>query len=273
MPDREGREALASEPRDLDGLVEGAVNLRDLGGLRTRDGAQVRPRRLLRSGLMHAITEAGLGTLRDTLGIRTVIDFRDPGEREQDGLVDWARHGVTALHLPPLSDAAFVAQQRAVAGERAAAWKASAPGGGFERAMYRDLVRGDTGRRAYRAFLERLADPATGPTVFHCSGGRDRTGIAAALALTVLGVDEVLICEDYRVSGEQLRPHTRHFVEQLATFGLTEPQWLQLVQCGAATMAGLLDDLRAEYGSPMGYVEAIGVGVETVAKIRGALLR
>lgn len=270
MPDREGREARG--PRDLDGLVEGAVNLRDLGGLRTRDGATIRPRRLLRSGLMHAITQSGLATLRETLGIRTVIDFRDAGEREQDGLVDWARHGVTALHLPPLSEAAFAAQQRAVSGEQAAAWMASGPGGGLDRALYRDLVTGDTGRRAYRVFLERLADPATGPTVFHCSGGRDRTGIAAALALTVLGVDEAVICEDYRLSGEQLRPHTRHFVEQLATFGLTEPAWLKIVQCRAATMAGFLDDLRAEYGSPMGYVEAIGVRSETVTAIRAALL-
>lgn len=259
-------------PRNLDGLVEGAVNLRDLGGLQTRDGAKIRPRRLLRSGLMHAITEAGRDTLRDTLGIRTVIDFRDAGERHQDGLVDWTPHGVTALHLPPLSEAAFAAQQRAVSGEQAVAWKASGSGGGLDRALYRDLVGSDTGRRAYRAFLQRLADPATGPTVFHCSGGRDRTGIAAALALTVLGVDEAVICEDYRLSGEQLRPHTRHFVEQLATFGLTEPEWLKLVQCRAATMAGFLDDLRAGYGSPMGYVEAIGVRSDTVASIRTALL-
>ncbi|MDE0349982.1 MAG: tyrosine-protein phosphatase [Gammaproteobacteria bacterium] len=272
MPDSEGSEALGPGSRDLDGLVEGAVNLRDLGGLRTRDGARIRPRRLLRSGLMHAITEAGLATLRDTLGIRTVIDFRDPGERAEDGLVDWRRHGVTALHLPPLSEAAFAAQQRAVSGEQAAAWKASQPGGGLDRALYRHLVNGDTGRHAYRVFLERLADPATGPTVFHCSGGRDRTGIAAALALTVLGVDEAVICEDYRLSGDQLRPHTHHFVEQLATFGLTESQWFKLIQCRAATMAGLLDDLRAGFGSPIAYVEEIGVGSDTVAAIRAALL-
>ena len=108
--------------------------------------------------------------------------------------------------------------------------------------------------------------------MFHCSGGRDRTGIAAALALTVLGVEEAVICEDYRLSGEQLRPHTRHFVEQLAMFGLTEPEWLKLVECRAATMAGFLDDLRGEYGSALGYVEAIGVGSETVTAIRVALL-
>ena len=272
MSDHEGRDGRTLGSRDLDGVVEGAVNLRDLGGLPTRDGAKIRPHRLLRSGLMHAITEAGLATLRDTLGVRTVIDFRDPREREEDGLVDWARLGVTARHLPPLSDAAFVAQQRVVSGEQAAAWQASRPGGGLDRALYRDLVSGDAGRHAYRAFLERLADPGTGPTVFHCSGGRDRTGIAAALALTVLGVDEAVICEDYRLSGEQLRPHTRHFAEQLATFGLTEPQWFKLIECRTATMAGFLDDLRAEHGSPMGYVEAIGVGSETVEAMRAALL-
>ena len=267
---REGPHEAAS--RSLDDIVEGAVNLRDLGGLPTRDGARIRPRRLLRSGLMHAITPAGLATLRDTLGVRTVIDFRDPGEREQDGLVDWARHDVTDLHLPPLSEAAFLAQQRAVSGEQAAARKALGPGGGLERELYRDLVGSDAGRRAYRAFLERLADPATGPAVFHCSGGRDRTGVAAALVLSVLGVDEAVICEDYRLSGEQLRPHTRHFVEQLATFGLTEGQWLQLVRCRAETMAGFLEDLRSEYGSPMGYVEAIGVPDAAVESIRARLL-
>ena len=170
--------------RDLDAVVQGAVNLRDLGGLPTRDGARIRPRRLLRSGLMHAITPAGLATLRDTLGARTVIDFRDTAERAQDGVVDWASHGITALHLPPLSESAFLAQQ---ATGQPQGSRAANPGN-FERSLYRDLLNAESGRRAYRRFLERLADPATGTTIFHCSGGRDRTGVAAALALTVLGV-------------------------------------------------------------------------------------
>ena len=264
MDDRHGMVS-----RALDGLVEGAVNLRDLGGLPTRDGARIRPRRLLRSGLMHAITPAGLATLRDTLRVRTVIDFRDTAEREQDGVVPWASQGVTALHLPPLSESAFLAQQRATGqppGSRAA------HPGNFERSLYRDLLNAESGRRAYRRFLERLADPATGTTIFHCSGGRDRTGVAAALALTVLGVEETVICEDYRLTGQQLRPHTHHFANQLAALDLTESQWLELTQCRPATMAGLLDDLRASYGSPMAYVEAIGVGTATVEAIQDALL-
>ena len=109
--------------------------------------------------------------------------------------------------------------------------------------------------------------------MFHCSAGRDRTGVAAALVLTVLGVEEALICEDYRLTGAQLRPHTHHFANQLAALDLTESQWLTLTRCRPATMAGLLDDLRAQYGSPMGYVEAIDVGSGTVQAIRNALLR
>ena len=260
------------DSRALDHLVAGAVNLRDLGGLPTRDGARIKPRRLLRSGLMHAITPEGLATLRRTLGVRTVVDFRDANEREQDGLVDWARHGIADLHLPPLSAAAFAAQQRAMSEDRAAAWRERRHKEDSERALYADLVNGAGGRRAYRTFLERLADPRTGPTVFHCSGGRDRTGVAAALVLIVLGVEEAVICEDYRLTGEQIRPHTRHFVQQLAALNVDESQWLRLVHCRAETMAGFLDDLRTEYGSPLGYVEAIGGGTETVAKIRAGML-
>ena len=221
---------------------------------------------------MHAITPAGLATLRDAIGVRTVIDFRDANERAADGAVHWAPHDITNLHLPPLSEAGFLAQQKALSPEQMANWKPAKEGPGFDRYLYRKLVNGEAGQRAYRAFLERLAEPTTGTTVFHCSGGRDRTGIAAALVLTVLGVDERTICEDYALTGAQLEPHTGHFAAQFTASGLSEAEWIEVCRCRPETMAAFFDDLRTRYGSPLGYVETSGVGAETAAAIRAALL-
>ena len=98
----------------LDAVVEGAVNLRDLGGFRTHDGLAVRPGRVYRSGMMQHITPAGLAALRDTFGIRTVVDLRNAQELEADGVSPFEDHGIAWRSVPIGGDCSNVIREQPV---------------------------------------------------------------------------------------------------------------------------------------------------------------
>lgn len=147
----------------------GALNLRDLGGLPTVDGRVVRRGRVYRSEYPRFVTKDGDMVRR--LGLRTVVDLRRRSEVEFE-CVRWADHGVD--HVVCSLSAGVTSS-----------WHA-----------------------AYEAYLERRPDrvvsavrrvlsAAGHPVLFHCAAGKDRTGVLAALLLSVLGVAEEAIVADY----------------------------------------------------------------------------
>jgi protein-tyrosine phosphatase len=174
--------------------LEGGRNFRDLGGYATQDGRRLRWGKLYRSGSMAAFTTVAYERLA-ALGVRVVCDLRTTTERESSpvewrrvpNLSYWARdYDMSFGDLRTLlaSDMPTAAQAR----EAMAVGYRSLP---FEQApayaeLFRRLIAGDT------------------PLVFNCSAGKDRTGVAAALILSALGVDEETIVEDYLLSNRAL---------------------------------------------------------------------
>jgi protein-tyrosine phosphatase len=165
---------------------EGCFNVRDLGGFPTRAGGTTAWGAVVRSDSPDALTAAGWDALR-AHGIRTVVDLRDPTEREQLP----AQAELHAVHVPVLD---------------------------FGDAAYWDSLRGawDT-VRFYRTALERWQDRFTdavvavaraepGGVLVHCQVGRDRTGLVSALLLSLAGVPAEKIAADYALSAERLRP-------------------------------------------------------------------
>jgi protein-tyrosine phosphatase len=247
----------------LDEHIEGAVNFRDLGGYRAGD-AMVQHGKVFRSGMTHHIPAEGVLTLVERHGLRTVMDLRAPVEHEQDGFAPFQPHGLT-VHLLPVADNLNAPQeerQRRYAEMRAGTfdWAAS----------YLRLSR--NGREVYRRFFEILAEPDALPAVFHCTAGRDRTGVAAALLLSVLGVDREDVAQDYALSGGHLRPHARRFIRASSRMQMTEDELARVLETRHDVMLRFLTDLSAEYGSVEGYVTDIGVTPAQVQTIRDALL-
>ncbi len=123
-----------------------------------------------------------------------------------------------------------------------------------------------------RAALEVLAAPGALPAVFHCTAGKDRTGVLSAIVLSLLGVDEPTVVADYALSGEAMTrlraklivkyPEGRDAIENISEVFSAEP----------AQMEALLDHLRATYGSVEAYVAGLGAGPGLVEGLRGALL-
>lgn len=142
-------------PRVLDATVEGAVNLRDLGGYRTTDGSVVRAGRIYRSGMMHTITPAGLATLRDSLDIRTVVDLRNAEELEADGVSPFADYGITWRNAPIGGETVTTPEERR---ERVKAYVAN------EVDWCESYVRmTDRNAPAFRDLFELMADSASAP--------------------------------------------------------------------------------------------------------------
>ena len=108
--------------------------------------------------------------------------------------------------------------------------------------------------------------------MFHCTGGRDRTGVAAALLLSSLGVDDETIAQDYALTGEWLQPHVDRFGRQMEALQMTRESWARLLETSAGAMLRFLAWLREEHGSAQAYLREAGVGAVTVEAAREHLL-
>jgi protein-tyrosine phosphatase len=234
--------------------LEGAVNFRDLGGYAADDGMRTRWRTLFRADGLGELTEPDLAVLRG-LGIRTVIDLRSGSELER-GRFDVEAHPVTFHHFPfiaELPDAQEFDRRPGLLGSQ-----------------YQEIVR-DAGDQILAA-LDVLASPDALPAVFHCTAGKDRTGVLSAIVLSLLGVDEPTVVTDYALSGaamQRLReklirkyPEGRETIENIDEVFSADPSQMEL----------LLDHVREHYGSVAAYVEGLGAEPGLVERLQTALL-
>jgi protein-tyrosine phosphatase len=179
-----------NRPRVL--ALEGSCNLRDFGGLATTDGRHVREGRLLRSGVLHRLTPSAVDALR-AMDLRSVCDLRRTEERQ--------------LHPnPAFGDAcrAFEWDSRVESSPMRERGFAASPTLEDARAamvgMYQRLPYVLQPRLA-GAFAA-IAHAGHGATLIHCSAGKDRTGVAVALVLEMLGVPREAIVADYVYTNE-----------------------------------------------------------------------
>lgn len=126
------------------------------------------------------------------------------------------------------------------------------------------------GVKELRHVLEIIADAGNAPVVFHCAAGKDRTGIVAALVLTLLGVSEEDIVADFALTGLATERLVSHWHRDYPGRTLN---WPGYGPAPAQLMRLFLDGLAARYGSVRGYViSGLGVGEDTISAMRSGLL-
>lgn len=224
--------------------LEGASNFRDLGGYKGRDGRSLQWRKLYRSAHLAHLTPQDLSQLQ-MLGITRSADFRG---------VDESTH--FAYQWPQLDRHALVVEptvvQRAQSMMEQGLKLTAEVTEEFMHETYRSFVN-DYGPRFAQFFT--LLQSNDAPLVFHCTAGKDRTGWAAALLLTSLGVDEDQIMEDYLLTNQYFaRPSASVLgampADALDALWRVQPSYL---------MASV-EVVRAQYGSVNRYLsEALGV--------------
>lgn len=187
---------------------EGFYNARDLGGLPAGPGRQTRRGALIRSADLRFVTAAGWRA-GYAAGVRTIVDLRNDDEvRPQTGPGPTAQGG--SAHFPPAAAGPFVP---------AGMQRVHVPIDGVEDTdfwRYLNDQRLNGTPLYFQPFLERKPDRCVaavsavaraqpGGVLFHCGGGRDRTGLLALLLLALLGVPAEVIAADYELSTEPRR--------------------------------------------------------------------
>jgi protein-tyrosine phosphatase len=244
-------------PPDRALAFDGCVNFRDLGGYRTSDGLTVGWRRLFRADGLHRLSEADHRRLID-LGVATVIDLRTVDEAEQRGRFPVDQVPVRYVDLPlmdvlpALEEMQSWSQASYVAGRYAAMVSEGAP--------------------ALTGAFEVLGSAGSLPAVFHCSAGKDRTGVLSALILAFFGVTDETIVEDYALSGAAMVDLLEHLkAEYPDAVEAVETHAPAILQVMPETMEQFLASVRHDYGSYEGLAEFLGVA-GAVDRMRQAVL-
>jgi protein-tyrosine phosphatase len=201
-------------------LLQGATNFRDLGGYVGRDGRPVRWRTLFRSDHFAGLTPEDRAALAP-LGLTRSFDFRGVEER---AAVPYQIDGVTQH---PLSIEPTVTQRMQALAEAGDSLTPARVEGLMED-LYRSLVNDRADR--FAELFEHLLQ-ADGPVVFHCTAGKDRTGVAAALILLALGVPRAVVEADYLLTNQHYRrppaPPSDTPAETLEVLWTVRPRFLE----------------------------------------------
>jgi protein-tyrosine phosphatase len=242
---------------------ESVPNFRDLGGYRARDGRAVAWRRLFRSAALHSMSRPDIARFKEDIRPRVVIDLRSPREPiKQRELSLLGEVGARYHNVPFRPDsAAYLRQETELFRDATDMGE-----------LYLCRIRPpEFGKRLVDS-LELIADRNNHPLVFHCSAGKDRTGVLAAMLLAAVGVIDEDIIHDYTLSA----PFIPAIRDRLTNDPAASPelkaqpdfQW----EASAETMARFLALLRLEYGSAVRYLEAQGADNSLPQRLEEALL-
>ena len=250
-------------PRWID--LEGAANVRDLGGLPTVDGRATRQGVVLRSDNLQGLTPGDVDRLLE-LGVRSVVDLRTPGERRLEGPGPLREQGVITHHdlslVPTQYDRPDELDVEQVIPARPTR-RSDDPTDmtGYYVGYVEDMPEN------VAAALRVLADGASGTTVVHCAAGKDRTGVVVALALSLAGVHRDLVVADYVASADRVAAVLARlqasptYADELAH---ATPDHVRPV---AGSMERFLDEVDRRWGGPHALALSIGLTEEDVSRL------
>ncbi|GKZ84920.1 hypothetical protein AnigIFM56816_010480 [Aspergillus niger] len=247
--------------------VPGTFNIRDVGAFAP---LHVKPKLIFRSGVLDLTNESSRLRIRSELGICKVFDFRRADEvKEPPFQVD----GIE-LFSCPYKDGSEAPSPPVISNFVPTNGKAFSHG---YRSMYEDILEGYT--TGFRKVFNALRTASPGEAVlFHCTAGKDRTGVMAALILDLMGVSAQLIGEEYALTRVGLEPVREKILPAaIKSFGgtgatgnngaieevghnaipldLASPGLRALLSASAAVMVDFVQHLRDKYGGAEGYLK------------------
>jgi protein-tyrosine phosphatase len=246
--------------------LEGSVNFRDLGGYETSGGRRVKWGQLFRSDNLGRLTDRDISIVQ-RMGIRLICDFRTPAEVKKlpDRLpqTDRGRY----LHLP-IQHGEFD------------------PAGTFERIKNGDIewmteefmIKAyinniDDFAPVWSTLFNNLADGKKRPLVFHCTGGKDRAGVGAALILLSLGVPEETVIYDHGLSNLYIAAVLEEIYDQIRSHGVDPNQVASYFTAPKKAILAAIHHIRQTYGSAADYlINKAGVDEKLIEQLKEDLL-
>jgi protein-tyrosine phosphatase len=236
----------------------GCLNVRDLGGVALEAGGETRYGALVRADNIRRLSDAGWRALA-AHGVARIVDLRWPEELEEDPPRDV---DIDVVHISLLGDldddykddvATYVA--------------VSDPAGYWSSAYGRIL---EEYRANFGRALAAIAAAPDGAVLFHCAGGKDRTGLITALLLRLAGASIDAIAEDYALSESNLARGPRTWIES-APDETVRRQREFMQQTPAAAMVRTLAQLEECYGSVETYLRAAGLDGAQLGRLKERL--
>ncbi|THA38933.1 tyrosine-protein phosphatase [Streptomyces sp. A1547] len=257
--------------------LQGAVNVRDLGGYRTWTGGQVRQGLVYRSDALSKLTQGDITTVSG-LGLTKVVDFRIPMELRYDG-ADRLPAGLTAISRP-VSDLGLYGTLVGAISSGDPATQEQMLGGGraeaYMRDIYRTFVTSPENRAQFAATVREIADGGQDPLLYHCTSGKDRTGWMSYVLLRALAVPEETAERDYLASNTFRAAYDAQVRAGLKQSGrMQNPDLLiPLQEVRQDYLDAATAQLAADYGSFYGYLtDGLGLDLRTLAKLQTKLVR
>ncbi|NKB71731.1 MAG: protein-tyrosine-phosphatase [Candidatus Latescibacteria bacterium] len=238
--------------------LEGAANVRDLGGHARVGRGHTRPRCFLRADNMAYLTPADQQILLD-YGVRTVVDLRRSNEVAETPNALAASTAVAFHHINLIGDHDL---------ELGSVPIAAGPAEGIAHTYCGWL---DHCQGQMRRVMEILAAPGALPALFHCHAGKDRTGVTAALLLSLAGVPDTTIAADYGLTAHYLI--AGYLQLPLRDQSVSNWEDYQRLYCDPRAMQLVLDHLQRHYGGVEKYLQAIGLDEGGINRLRAAFTK
>jgi protein-tyrosine phosphatase len=245
---------------------DGLFNARDLGGLPAADGGHMRWGALVRSDMLPRLTQDGQAALVDH-GIRTVVDVRFP----EEVLVDWDAYpfqGEAATGDAPQYLNVPFNTGRGQDGEEEIR-QAYQTAASREELNRLDI---DLNQKGVAAIVTAIATAPEGGVLVHCHAGKDRTGAVVALLLSLVGVPDEVIADDYALTAVSLAPLISEWLDSMSSEPRERARLEGLANPSREAMLETLAHLRSRHGGAEAYLLSGGVTPADIERLRDRLV-
>lgn len=237
--------------------METLVNFRDIGGYLTEDGRKVKTKKILRSGEVINLCEQDKNKLVQDYRLKKIIDFR--GDKEVTEKPDDVLHNVYYEQIDVMKQL----NEKTASQENLSHSMNRAQADEMMMEIYYHLMTEDTAHEGYRKLIQHLITEKDGSLLFHCFAGKDRTGVAAAIVLKLLGVNDQDIVQDYLKTNEERKAANALLIEEARQQGVEGEALLALNDVMTVKRDYLkyaYDTMLDKFGSFSAYIQN-GLGI------------
>jgi len=246
--------------------LQGAVNFRDLGGYATAAGRRVKWGRVFRSDHLSGLTDRDMNFLKG-MQFHSVCDFRTSAEAQRRPDLFPGNGPAKYIHLPigHLRFDPTTIFQKLKKGDTS--WLTR------EFLIEGYILNIEKSAAVWGEVFKRLADAGHLPLVFHCTGGKDRSGTCAALILLSLGVSEKIVIHDHGLSNVYIRDVVNGIYAKFESAGIDPKEIAPYFSAPRYCIEAMLSHLRKKYGSAVDYLKSkAGITEKMLKRIRENLL-
>lgn len=249
--------------------IQHGNNFRDLGGYATDDGHTIKWGRLIRSGHLNTLDQQDLVTLNH-LNIKYDLDFRAPDEitAQPDRVPAGATHKALPVFQTDETDASHSQEQ-------IMADYSDRPDAGYEHMLtvYHDMVTTDQAKQSYQTFFDQLLGNSDHTAVlFHCTAGKDRTGMGAAFLLSALNVDRPTIIRDYLLTNSVTKKYVDGRIKKMKQSGLPDAFTKNMFALSTVSpdyINTALQEIDSQYGDVKNYLHSyLGISDEQMKDLQ-----